>query len=167
MLRFRLHKYGVCTDIEKAFLHVHLNEKDRDYTRFLWPANPSDSNCEILTYRFKAVPFGAVCCPFMLNATLLFHLSQFTTDTSKDMLRNLYVDNIVTGCDSEKSAMMYYTMARSMMCGANFNLRSWASNSSKLMEQARQDGTATEPSLVNVLGLQWDTVSDTISLINS
>jgi len=164
MLRFRLHKYGVCTDIEKAFLHVHLNEKDRDYTRFLWPANPSDSNCELLTYRFKVVPFGAFCSPFMLNAMLLFHLSQFTTDTSKDMLRNLYVDNIVTGCDSEKSAMMYYTMARSMMCGANFNLRSWASNSSKLMEQARQDGTATEPSFVNVLGLQWDTASDTISL---
>ena len=32
LLHFRLHKYGISTDIEKAFLHVTLDEKDRDYT---------------------------------------------------------------------------------------------------------------------------------------
>ena len=61
IFRFCMHRYGTCTDIEEAFLHVHLNQEDRDYTRFLWPANPSDSNCELLTYHFKVVPFGAVC----------------------------------------------------------------------------------------------------------
>ena len=99
----------------------------------------------------------------MLHATLLFHLSQYTTGTSKDMLQNLYVDNIVTGCDSEETAAIYYSMARTIMSSANFNLRSWASNSKILMEQARKDGTAAELSSINVLGLHWDTINDTMS----
>ena len=59
---------------------MHLNQDDRDY---LWPANPTDPNCELLTYHFKVVLFGAVCSLFMLNVTLLFHLSQYTTGTAK------------------------------------------------------------------------------------
>ena len=31
LLRFRTHRYGLSTDIEKAFLHVTLHEADRDY----------------------------------------------------------------------------------------------------------------------------------------
>ena len=34
IIRFRTHKYGLSTDIEKAFLHVQLYDDDRDYTRF-------------------------------------------------------------------------------------------------------------------------------------
>ena len=34
ILRFRLNKYGVSIDIEKAFLHISLHVKDRDFTRF-------------------------------------------------------------------------------------------------------------------------------------
>ena len=81
------------------------------------------------------------------------------------MLRNLYVDNIVTGCESEESAAAYYSTAREIMNDANFNLRSWASNSNTLMEQAWKDGTAADPGSVNVFGIQWDTNNDTISLI--
>jgi len=39
LLRFRIHQYVLSTDIEKAFLHVKLDEQDRDYTRFLWLKN--------------------------------------------------------------------------------------------------------------------------------
>ena len=36
LMRFRLHKIGILSDIEKAFLQVGLLEKDRDVTSFLW-----------------------------------------------------------------------------------------------------------------------------------
>ena len=112
------------------------------------------------TYRFKVVPFGAVCSPFMLNASLLFHLSQYSTGASKDMLKNLYVDNIVTGCTSEEAAAAYYSTAKAIMSDET----STSEASNILMEQTRKDGTAAEPGSINVLGLQWDTVSDTMSL---
>ena len=35
LIRFRLHKVVLVADIEKAFLQVGLQEKDRDVTRFL------------------------------------------------------------------------------------------------------------------------------------
>ena len=50
------------------------------------------------------------------------------------------------------------------MSAANFNPRSWASNNDKLKEQVNKDGTGTESGAVNVLGLQWDTTNNTISL---
>ncbi|UYV75046.1 hypothetical protein LAZ67_12002228 [Cordylochernes scorpioides] len=37
MLRFRIGKFGVVADIKKAFLQIEVNERDRDYLRFLWP----------------------------------------------------------------------------------------------------------------------------------
>jgi len=129
IIRFRTHKYGLSTDIEKAFLHVQLHDDDRDYTRFLWLSNPEDPESEFETYRFKVVPFGATSSPFMLNATLRLHLRNHDSDVSKDIERNLYVDNIVSGCSSEEDAICYFKEARAMMLEANFNLRSWASNS--------------------------------------
>ena len=115
ILRFRCHPIGICTDIEKAFLHIRLHEDDRDWTRFLWLTNPLDPESEFQTYRFKVVLFGAVCSPFMLNATLQYHLSRYKSNIAQDMLTNLYVDNIVTGCESEEEAVQYYNTARSIM----------------------------------------------------
>lgn len=151
------------TSRRPSFMYT-WTRRDRDYTRFLWLRNPSDPDSELITFHFKVVLFGAVCSPFMLNATLLFHLSQYASATSKDMLENLYVDNIITGCTSEETAVTYYHTARTIMKEANFNLRSWASNSSYLIEQANMDRTAAESGPVNVLGLQWNTTNDTMSL---
>ena len=164
ILRFRLHPVGLCTDIEKAFLHIQLHEDDRDWTRFLWLSNPRDPDSEFITYRFRVVLFGAVSSPFMLNAALHCHLAQYKSPTAENMLTNLYVDNIVSGCSSESEATSYYSKARSIMNDAHLNLRSWASNSPQLMEQANRDNVADNSSPVNVLGLLWTTLTDTLSL---
>ena len=46
--RFRLHKYAVTTDIEKAFLQTQLHENDRDATRFFWSDDPTNQNITVL-----------------------------------------------------------------------------------------------------------------------
>ena len=48
------------------------------------------------------------------------------------MKHNLYVDNLISGCDSEQEVIDYYTESRSIMRQANFNLRSWSTNSRNL-----------------------------------
>ena len=164
LLRFRSHRFALVSDIEKAFLHVHLAEKDRSYTHFLWLSEPDNPESLFIIYRFCVVLFGSVSSPFMLHAALQYHLTVENSATASDILANLYVDNIVSGCSSEARALQYYKEARSLMSKANFNLRSWASNSSSLTTLAQQDGVANNHLLVNVLGLLWDTSQDTISI---
>jgi len=164
LLRFRIYNYGIATDIEKAFHHLHLHECERDFTRFLWLSDPNNPDSPFDTYRFKAAPFGTTSSPFMLNATLQKHLNQFSTPVAHDMKDNMYVDNILSGSDTEVKATQHYDEARSIMNEAKFNLRSWASNSPLLQQKAIEDGIAdaSPQTGVNILGLRWNTSTDTI-----
>ena len=44
LLRFCLSPIAIISDIEKAFLNVGLQAKDRDVTRFLWLKNTEKSD---------------------------------------------------------------------------------------------------------------------------
>ena len=100
----------------------------------------------------------------MLNAVLQHHLRQHTSAVSHDMQANLYVDNVISGCDTEQEAVQYYEEARAIMSSANFNLRSWSSNSVELKAIATQESTSDDSSSVNILGLRWNPTTDEISL---
>ena len=63
LLRFRSHRIALVTDIEKAFLHVQLAEKDRSYTHFLWLSEPHNPESQFTIYRFRVVLFGSVSSP--------------------------------------------------------------------------------------------------------
>lgn len=79
LMRFRIHSYAATTDTEKAILHIGLDEKDRDVTRFLWPSDISSPDSPLSTYRFKSVLFGSTCSSIILSATLLKHLETTST----------------------------------------------------------------------------------------
>ena len=122
LLRFRSHAFALSTDIEKVFLHVQLHSDDRNFTRFIWPSSTDDS---FLTYRFAVVPFGSSSSPFMLAAVLDLHLSKVASPVVLDMKDNIYVDNVLSGCNTEEELLTYCKHSRELMSQANFNLRSW------------------------------------------
>ena len=76
--RFCACKFGISSDIEKAFLHVQLHQKDRDFTCFFWPRCPCDPKSKLQAYRFRVVWFGSASSPFMLYVALHSHLTQCT-----------------------------------------------------------------------------------------
>jgi len=80
------------------------------------------------------------------------------------MQSNLYVDNVISGCQSEEAAIKYYCSTRTIMAKAKFNLHSWTSNSTQLQITVEQDGVAETDHFVKILGLQWNTASDTLLL---
>ena len=154
------------TDIEKAFLHVYLAEEDQHYTYFLWLSNPDDPESQFTIYRFRVVLFGSASSPFMLNATLQLILNKDGSMVANDIRQNLYVDNVVSGCNNKDSAVQYFNKARSTLSKARFNLRSWASNSQRVMTIAHNDNVADDKTIVNVLDIQWNTSQDTLASLH-
>ncbi|GBN00339.1 hypothetical protein AVEN_270111-1 [Araneus ventricosus] len=66
--KFRLCKFGITADIEKAFLQIGLQEDDKPFLRFLWWENGDKENTKI--YQHKRVVFEISSSPFLLGATL-------------------------------------------------------------------------------------------------
>ncbi|XP_069115378.1 uncharacterized protein [Argopecten irradians] len=165
LLKFRRKKFAVSADIEKAFLQIELEEDDRDVTRFYWLKDPSDPSSDLITYRFKAVLFGATCSPFILNATLLRHLEDHKSDVTDIIKDDIYVDNVLPSFEREEDLLEYFHSARSLMLNGGFNLRSWASNCDSLNELAKSKDVLDKDKQVKVLGLRWDSNKDTITYV--
>ena len=99
LLRFREKRIALVGDIEKAFLSVGVAEEDRDVLRFLWVDSLEEENPGLMLYRFCRVVFGVNASPFLLNATLKYHISQYEADPGlvQNLLNSFYVDDLVTG----------------------------------------------------------------------
>lgn len=131
LMRFRAHKVGLVADIEKAFLNIAVDEQQRDLMRFLWidDVRKDDPNIEI--YRFCRVIFGMNCSPFLLNATLRHHVTEYYESDpalAEYILSGLYVDDLTTGGDDDKETYSLYKTTNSCFAAGRFNLRKWASN---------------------------------------
>ena len=57
LLRFRLTGIAMTSDIEKAFLIIEVDKRDRDCLRFLWPEDPYDMDTAYEVYQFSSVQF--------------------------------------------------------------------------------------------------------------
>lgn len=55
LVRFRENKVALVGDIEKAFLNIAVDERDRDSLRFLWVEDARDNKLSIIVYRFCRV----------------------------------------------------------------------------------------------------------------
>ena len=103
-------------------------EEDGNYVRFLCfeDGNP---NKPIKVYHYTSVFFGGTSSPFILNSTILHHLSQYEKDpdpvvqfVAQDLEEKLYCDNVLTGTDDEDTAIQYYDISRQVMKDADMNL---------------------------------------------
>ncbi|XP_065191904.1 uncharacterized protein LOC135822994 [Sycon ciliatum] len=165
LLRFRMHPIAVCSDIEKAFLQMNLNVADRDVTRFLWLDDPNQpvNYSNLQTLRFCRVPFGVVSSPFLLSATIKYHLTQTCSPETDDILRNTYVDNIILGKDTINDAVAHYQSAKATFSAISMNLREWASNSSEVLDKIPEHDRSRS-TREKCLGLHWDPREDVLSV---
>jgi hypothetical protein len=165
LMRFRKHKIALTADIEKAFLQVGLQKSERDVTRFLWIKDLSKPPRleNIQEYRFQRVPFGIISSPFLLAATVRHHLNLSESDVAKKIVDNIYVDNVITGCESLEEAQNFYKEAKKIFDQASMNLREWNTNGKELKAQIPA-ADKEEASIVKVLGINWNVDTDTLSI---
>lgn len=166
LINFRTGKVGITADVERAFLQVGLQSDDRDVTRFLWVKDLKKDLTEdnLIHLRFCRVPFGVLASPFLLTATIRFHMSRTDKTLLSEVADKCYVDNLVTSVDSTESAEGLYTRTKRVFEELSMNIRDWATNdpnfASKIPEQYRTDQTSS----LKVLGLIWNREKDCLKL---
>ena len=183
LIRFRSYRIALTADIEKAFLMVSIRPSDRDALRFLWYDDVEGREPKLIVLRFTRVVFGVSSSPFLLNATVRYHLEKFSSvypALVSRILQSLYVDDLVCGADNENDAHELFEVSRKILKSGSFNLRKFATNSPQLqvvidkVEGVQQfddpEETYTKstvgpqctprPGGQKVLGIQWDIQSD-------
>jgi len=114
-----------------------------------------------LTYRFAVILSSSLST---LATVLDLHLGKSTSPVAADTKQNIYVDNILSGCNTEDELLTYNKPFRQHMSQVNFNLWSWSSNSRCLQAVTARDKTNDPHTTVGLLGLHWNTITDTVSL---
>ena len=139
---------ALTADIEKAFLMISVADNDRNALRFLWVDDVAKEPPDIRILRFTRVVFGVSSSPFLLNATIKYHLEQYL-DTRphlvESLLRSTYVDDIITitGANSDDEAFDLYTQSKEIFRSGGFNLRKFSTNSRELQLKIDQTETPT------------------------
>ncbi|GFU04098.1 integrase catalytic domain-containing protein [Nephila pilipes] len=168
LLSFRKHPIAFTVDIKQAFLNVELDDSDKNVTKFFWTDNPE--SLEVL--RFNRVLFGINSSPFLLTATIKYHLKKYSSlfpQTHELLNKFVYVDDVLGGQSTVASAYTNCVECVQIFSEANMPLHKWATNSAELRELWEKNGFSIEISsnsigqnMINykVLGISWDTDRD-------
>lgn len=167
LLRSRLSRYLVISDIEKAFHAVKLQESERDCTRILWLKDinkpPTPENLTI--YRYTRVPFGIKSSPYLLAISILFSMRLYESpEVVKEVETSMYVDNLLTGANSSQEALAKYRRYKAAFSHINMNLREFMVNDKATMELFDPEDRMEDKSVIKLLGTWWDLEADTISV---
>ena len=158
LCRFRRNKVAVVADISKAFLNIELQEQDADVQRLLWDVNGVRRHMKV-----GRVLFGISSSPFLLNATIRHHLSQYQppSETVVQLQEQLFVDDFLGGSDTEEGAWKLFVEARDVLAKAGMPLTKCASSSKVVFDRARAESlSTTETAELKVLGVRWSCEDD-------
>ena len=167
IMRFRKHKIGINADVQKMYLMISMQEEDRDKLRFFW----EDEEALQKIYRSTVLPFGLRCSPFIAIATIHHHLDKYENshpELVKRLKENMYIDDALTGAETEQEAIEFYQQSTEIMREAGMNLVKWNSNSKNLIEHCKQDEVLSplveksikEDCSTKLLGVYWNSTTD-------
>ena len=135
LIRFRSYPVALVADIEKAFLMISIAEEDRDVLRFLWFESIGSELPRVQVLRFTRVVIGVSSSPFLLNATIRYHMEGYKNRDPQfieKFQRSIYVDDLTFGGDNDEEVFGLYKRAKSWLAEGAFNLRKCVINSPQL-----------------------------------
>ena len=124
--------------------------------------------------------FGLVQSPFLLGGTLQYHLQSLKGRYPKEVdeiLKSLYVDDLITGGKTTKEVCNLKNTAVAIFGEAGFELQKWHSNEQTLESEANseqedekedesyaKEQLGVKPGETKMLGLPWDKLKDTMAV---
>lgn len=170
LLRWRWHRYALVSDIEKMYRQVLVHHDDRDFQRVFWRPDPTGP---VREYRLNTVTYGLACAAFLAIRSL----RQLAEDERQHypraataLLRDCYVDDVVSGADSISDAIALQSQLRDLCTAGGFPLRKWAANFEEILagippEHRLQQGPHSwHQESHSTLGLLWHPSEDSFAL---
>ena len=179
LLRFRRNLIALIGDVSKMFLRMKLHPEHERYQRFLWRPDPEGPVKHAVIIKMA---FGLADSPFKALRgvqKLVEKYRHLYPDAARELARNLYVDDLLSGCDDETDALRLYQQCVELLSKASLPMKKWCTSSSKVMRQipsadrgeignvlltghlqdeAETDG-GSKPS-ATALGVEWDVKRD-------
>ena len=168
LLRFRLYKVAMMSDIESMFHQVRVKPDHCDFLRFLWWPN-GDTEGTFEEYRMRVHLFGATsspsCSNFALRQTAKDHVGNFEADVISTVQSNFYVDDCLKSVDNEEEAIDLAKQLMELLKLGGFRLTKWVSNSRKVIASIPENERASAVKNLDLpvgraLGMQWNVDTD-------
>ncbi|XP_013161253.1 PREDICTED: uncharacterized protein LOC106113074 [Papilio xuthus] len=167
LMRFRTHRICIVADLVKMYRQVLVHAEDADFQRILWRPNP---DLPIQHYKLLTLTFGTACAPYLAVKTLQRLADEETHNfpkASEITKRDYYIDDLMTGCNTEEEAKNIYDEMNNLMMSGGFQLQKWSSNSTELLQYIGENKNNKEQSvpikadnMMKILGIQWDRATD-------
>ena len=126
LLRFRLGPIGITADIKQAFLQISVAKEHQNFLVFLRFDDIFDIDPSIIVYRFTRVVSDLNSSPFLLNGTLKVHFSKllhqqiYENFILEKLLKDLYVDDLVSSFNEEKQVFRFYETSKDILSMGGF-----------------------------------------------
>jgi len=171
VLRFRTHVICFTADIEQMYRQISMNQQDRNLQRILWRQSPDQ---HIQEYCLKTVTYGTASAPFLATRCLKKLAEDNMVSHPKAasvLLNDFYVDDLLSGASTVQEAIEIQQELTTLLAGAGFPLRKWASNNSEFLatipQQLREMNHAISldnEDGVMALGLRWSPKNDELQV---
>lgn len=123
LLRAHLWRYVFMTDIKQMYRQIDVRPPDRDYLRIFWRFS---KNIPVQVYRLCIVTYGTSAAPYQALRTLrklaIINGKLFPIAASI-LLNDTFVDDILTGANTDKEALEYQSQLIKLCSLAQFELR--------------------------------------------
>lgn len=168
LLRFRLHRIALTTDVSRMYRAVLLEDSDKDLHRFIWR---QDSSQPLRDYRMTRITFGVSASSFVANMAVKQNAADFLLEyplAARAVNESFYVDDGLTGADSIEEAITLQCQLQQLFDRGGFLLRKWNSSDPTVLKHipnelkdAQSLCTVPDPSgYTKTLGIEWNTVMD-------
>ncbi|XP_072389502.1 uncharacterized protein [Diabrotica undecimpunctata] len=173
LLRFRTFKFVLVGDVEKMFRQIQINPNHRFLLNILWRNNVGE---QLSCIEMQRLTFGTNCAPFLATRVL-----KDIADKNKDnypivslmLTQQTYMDDIIAGCDTIGELNKLNIDLNTVLNKSGFTLQKVVSNSTEISKNYHnraknselQDVDLSKEHSNKVLGLRWNSVSDSLSFV--
>lgn len=161
LIRFRQHRYIICSDVEKMYRQVVCHPSDRHLQQIVWR---DDSSSPLQAYQLNTVTYGTASAPFLATRCLKqIGLECFDPKVKEVILHDFFVDDLLTGEDQLHDAIELRRKVTDALASACMPLRKWKSNEPALLSNETHSSFNLNMGGLDqtrTLGLCWETQTD-------